>query len=119
MEAYKVKTHPLTGDLIWQLTYSQSDFALVEKFIDENYYADYTISFYDAITGATLELANKVSEIKDNIAELVCKLSCIEHTFVHFVGINSLSESYVISIDFSRGNFRLPCTCKWENGRII
>ena len=26
---------------------------------------------------------------------------------------------YVISIDFSRGNFDLPCICKYENGKFI
>ena len=119
MEDYKISKHPITGDLMWSLTYSPKDFKLVERFIKENYHKNYKISFFDAFSGRTLEITNPISKIVDEIEEMICTISCIEHTFVNFIGINRLSESYVISIDFSRGNFDLPCICKYENGKFI
>ncbi|MGN1036515.1 MAG: hypothetical protein ACI4PX_01950 [Ruminococcus sp.] len=119
MEDYKISKNPITGDLMWLFTNSQNDSQLVRKFIKENYHGNYTISFFDALSKRTLEITNPTSEIVDAIEEIVCTVSNSEHTFVNFVGINSLSKSYVIGMEFTHGNFHLPCICKYEKGKLI
>ena len=102
MEDYKVMKHPITGDIMWMLSYSEKDFKFVEKFINENYHEAYTLSFYDKLTRNTLEITNHIEEIKDKITEIVSEISAQEHTFVYFIGVNSFSDSYVIGVDFTR-----------------
>lgn len=118
MKDYKIMKHPITGDVMWMLSYSEKDFELVKKFIDENYHETYTISFYDNLTGKTLEIINSIKEIKNDIKKIVSEVSEKEHTFIRFIGVNSFSDSYVIGIDFTRGYFSLPNICIYKDGKI-
>lgn len=95
--------HPITGDLIRELTYSPKDFEMAKEFIQENYHKDFTLSFFDSLTGQTFEVTNSVSEILNEVPSILAYISSMEHTFVNWIGINSLSDSYVISIDITKG----------------
>lgn len=103
MSLYKDFKHPVTGNAMRKLTYSENDFQMIKDFIDENYNEDYTLSFFDTLTNLTIEFDNKVSEVLNDIPYIVSTISSIEHTFCHWIGVNRLSDSYVVSIDISRG----------------
>lgn len=95
---------PLTGDLIRVMSYSPEDFNAIKEFISENYHEDYTVSIYDSLSGCTLEITNTVKDALNDIIDVVCYISSKEHTFVNWIGINSITKSYVISMDFTRGS---------------
>ena len=95
---------PLTGDLIRVVSYSPEDFNAIKEFISENYHEDYTVSIYDSLSGCTLEITNTVKDALNDIIDVVCYISSKEHTFVNWIGINSITKSYVISMDFTRGS---------------
>lgn len=119
MNEYTVTYHPVTRDLIWKCENTSKSLSLVYEFVNENYHEDYTISFYDIITGNTLEVANPVKEIINEITAIVGFISSTEHTFVQFVGINSYSKSYVVGMEFTCGRIDIPSFYRCENGKLI
>lgn len=77
------------------------------KYVIDTYYnSDYTLSFYDTLSEKTIEIENKISEIIEYIPTIFNLISKTEHTFAHWIGINSWVHSYVIAIDVSRGNLQ-------------
>lgn len=114
MNKYEDTRHPLTGDLMRKLSYSSADFQAVKDFINEHYKEDYTLSFFDTLSNSNIEFDNDISEILDDVPYIVATISSIEHTFVNWVGINCLSDSYVVSIDITRGNFEVGCIYHYD-----
>lgn len=106
MKEYEISKHPLTGDIMWKLPYTPVSISLVSKFINENYYDHYTLSFFDSLTQQTMEIDNYVADIIDDITKIIAIISSAEHTFINFIGVNSWSDSYVIGVDFTRGNYK-------------
>lgn len=118
MKDYKEMKDPITGDVMWNLSYSEKDFELAEKFITENYNENYKLSFFDDVTKDVLEITNSIEEIKDKIAEIVSEISAKENTFAHFICVDSTFKRYVIGVDFTRGYFKVPGTYTYRNGKI-
>lgn len=104
MKRTKQFKHPQTGDIMQQLAYLEKGPQLVKEFIMANYHENYTLLFLDDLTGEIVKLTNPISEIIDDIPRIVGYVSSMEHTFINRVGINSCANSYMISMDFTRGN---------------
>lgn len=119
MNNYTITKHPFTGELMWLCEYTPESVLLVEKFIKENYHENYTLSIFDSVTNRTLEIVNPVNEIIDEVTKIIDFVSNTEHTFVKFIGINSISNSYVVGVDFTRGRIPVPSFYRCENGKLV
>lgn len=95
----KKEIMPLTGEPIWKDL--QLDFNLISEFIKENYKENFTLSIYDEITCKTMEINCKPEEI----LEIIGTVSNVEHSLIDWIGINSLSKSYVVGMNLTRGVF--------------
>lgn len=56
---------------------------------------------YDSITSKTMEISADVIDFID----VVTIVTNVEHSIINFIGLNSISSSYVIGLDFTRGHF--------------
>ena len=43
----------------------------------------------------------------------------VEHDFPAWIGINELSDSYVVGINFTRGYLHTPSIYEWKGGRLV
>lgn len=107
----KKEIMPLTGEPIWKDL--ELNFELIDAFIKENYKESFTLSICDEITCKTMEISCKPEEIQ-KIIEIV---SNVEHSLIDWIGINSISESYVVGMTLARGVFTPGFYC-FFNDRI-
>ena len=73
---------------------------LVETFINENTKEDYSLSIYDILSGNTIEISCDLSEMPQ-LVEYIYQLE--KGTPLTFVGLNSMSKSYVVGMSICRG----------------
>ena len=95
--------NPLTGDVMQEMSYSPDDFNAVKSVIKNNFVKSYTVSVYDKLSGRTVEFDNTVDEALDDIIDVLYYISSKEHTFVNWIGVSSMTNCYVICMDFTRG----------------
>ncbi len=100
MAEYEEKLFPSTGDVIW-IPKDDNGISLINEFIVKNYYKNYSLSLYDSITSKTMEISADISDFVD----VVTFVMNVEHSIINFMGVNSISSSYVIGLDFTRGRF--------------
>ena len=43
----------------------------------------------------------------------------LEHDFPAWIGINELSESYVVGLTFTRGHISTMSVYEWKNNRLV
>lgn len=98
-----------------QLTYGNEGFKEIEEFLKDNYDKDYTLSIFDMIEQATIEVICDF----DQMLDVIMYVSNAEHDFPAWIGKNELSESYVVGINFTRGNLTTPSVCEWKGGRLV
>lgn len=122
MNNYKFNevTHPLTGDVMWQIDDISLALgglsSLIEKFISKYRHNDYSLSVYDNRTSKTIEIACDINEMP-RIVEYVYDLE--KGTPLKFIGLNSLSKSYVIGMSISRGRVKFGNYVAKEGKLII
>ena len=96
----KETLHPLTRDPLWIFESNEGmKLSMISKFTKENYHEAYSLSVYDNLTDMTMEIFCEVSEI-------VGIIMSAEHTDMSFIGVNSLTKSYVVGVMFTRGNLK-------------
>lgn len=113
---YKEIVYPALKDKVWVLESSDINecFDIIKNFIEENKKENYTLSVYDSIEGKTMEIKCKVSDI----LQIVQTISNAEHSLINSIGTNSVTECYVVGMDFTRGVCK-PGMYEYENGKII
>lgn len=116
--SYRETIDPDTGDKLWLVEdislASGGITELIEKFIEEFNFPEYSLSIYDNITRNTVEIDCNI----DNISKIVDYVyHCEKGTPLTFVGLNSLSESYVVGMSFCRGRIDFG-VYKDKNGLI-
>lgn len=117
---YAKTTHPLTHNPMWQV--KDADLAvhdcgesMVKAFIEEYKQPDYTLSIFDNLTKATVEIDAPLSEMP----KIVAYIYRIEKaTPLTFIGVNSATKSYVVGMSLTRGNLKCPGSYKAEGGQL-
>lgn len=89
-------------------------FDIIRKFLLQCPYENLSLLFYNVLISATTEIDCLFEEM-EKIVWFVCNT---EHSLVHFIGVNSMSESYVVGIDFTRGRIE-NAPYKVENGKLV
>ena len=108
----------MTGDILWKIEDNALALGgvveLVNSFINENRHDDYTLSIFDTITSKTIEIECLVSEMP-KIVDYIYHLE--KGTPLTFIGVNSLSDCYVVGMSISRGRIDFGCY-KVEDGKL-
>ena len=98
-----------------KLTYGNEGFEEIRNFLNENYNKEYTLSIYNNLEQATIEVICDFESMVDVIAYV----SSVEHDFPEWIGVNELSDSYVVGMNFTRGNLKTPSVCEWKDNKLI
>lgn len=98
-----------------KLTYGNEGFKEIGKFLKDNYSEEYTLSIYDEIGQAAIEVICDF----DSMVDVIAYVSNVEHDFPNWIGKNELSDSYVVGMKFTRGNLKAPSVCEWVDGKLV
>lgn len=116
---YEIMKNQMTGDVVWKindkdLAITDCGKSLMEKFIRQYKNEGYTLSIYDDITKNTIEIDASIIEIP----EIVSNIYRAEHaTPMNFIGINSLTDSYVVGMTLTKGHIDFG-HYKYINGNL-
>ncbi len=115
---YKEFAHPMTGDQMWMVDDISLALGgvseLIESFISSHAHDGYTLSIFDNSTGNTIEIDCPQSEMPQ-IAEYIYQLE--KGTPLTFVGVNSMTDSYVVGMSITRGRIEFGAY-KAEEGKL-
>ena len=110
---------PMTGDPIWKVDDISLALGgveeLVQKFIENHKHSDFSLSIFDSMTRQTIEIDCSTDEMPA-IVEDIYHLE--KGTPLTFIGVNSMSDSYVVGMTISRGRIDFGCY-KAENGKLV
>lgn len=116
---YKVTQNPMTQEVMWKindmnLAVTDCGKSIIEKFIEQYKYDEYALSIYDEATGNTIEI---YANIKD-MPKIVSDIYRIEHaTPLSFIGVNSLTNSYIVGMTLAKGHIDFGCY-KYTEGKL-
>ncbi len=97
------------------LTYGNEGFEEIKKFLNENYKKGYTLSIFNLLDQATIEVICDF----DSMMDVIAYVTNVEHDFPEWIGVNELSDSYVVGMKFVRGRLKTPSICEWQEGKLI
>ena len=101
--------------LLKQLTYGNEGIQEISKFLNDNYQEGYSLSIYNILEQDTIEVICDF----DSMVDVILYIVNVEHDFPIWIGVNELSDSYVVGLNFTRGRFHTPSVCEWKDGRLI
>ena len=97
------------------LTYGNEGFKEIRKFLERNYHQDYTLSIYDTLGQDAVEVICDY----DSMVDVIAYVSNAEHDFPEWIGVNDLSESYVVGMSFTRGNIKTSSVYEWREKSLL
>lgn len=112
---YTVELRGVENMIPMRLTYGNEGFNEIRDFLKKHYYKNYTLSIFDTIAQATIEVTCDF----DDMVDVIIHVSNVEHDFPAWIGVNELSDSYVVGIAFTRGRLSTPSIRKWENNKLL
>lgn len=108
--SYIETTHPLSNDKIWMIEDISLSLggvsSLVESFINQYSRPGFSLSIFDTNTSKTIEIACNIGEIP-RIVEYIYSIE--KGTPLTFIGMNSMTESYVVGMSMSMGRIDFGC----------
>ena len=97
-----------------KLTYGVEGFKEIKKFLNDNYNEEYTLSIYDIAASSTAEIMCDFNEMLD----VIMLVSNVEHDFQAWIGVNELSDSYVVGLRFTRRNIETPAVYRFKDNTL-
>lgn len=108
--SYEETMHAITNDVIWIIEdislASGGLFSLIKRFTTQYPHQDFSLSIFDNETANTIEIICGIDEMPQ-IAEYIYHLE--KGMPLTFVGVNSVSKSYVVGMSISRGRIEFGC----------
>ena len=98
-----------------KLKYGNEGFREIEAFLNENKREGYTLSLYNIFEESTAEIICPFEEM----LSAIMTATNLEHDFPAWIGINEMSDSYVVGLNFTRGNLETPGIYEYKNGRFL
>lgn len=98
-----------------KLKYGEEGFEQIEKFLKNNKHEGYTLSIYNGLEKATTEVVCKFDEMVD----VIKFVSMIEHDYPEWIGTNKFSDSYVVGMNFTRGEIPTPSVSVWSKDKLV
>ena len=100
---------------ILRLTYGDKSFKEIDSFLKKNKNEKYTLSVFDMLTNTTAEIQCRL----DEILNVLCYVTDMEHDYPAWIGTNPLTNSYVVGLNFTRGRIRTGANYEWKNNKLI
>lgn len=97
-----------------KLTYGNEAFEEIKAFLKNYHREGYTLSIFNMAENNAVDVNCKFDEIID----VIVRVSEIEHDFPSWIGINELSDSYVVGMNFTRGIIHTPAIYRYKNGEL-
>lgn len=119
ISTYEITKNPLTGDIMWKvndldLAIADAGKSIIQAFIEDNLHESYSLSIFDILTENTVEIECDVNQIP----QIVSYVYRAEHgTPLNFIGINSLTNSYVVGMSFTKGHINFGFYT-FSNGKL-
>ncbi len=98
-----------------KLSAGKESFSEIKKYLESNKNLNYSLSIYDEIKQSTAEIMCSF----DEFISVIILVSTIEHDFPNWIGINELTDSYVIGMNFTRGTINTPAIYEYKSGKLI
>ncbi len=98
-----------------KLSNGTKGFNEIEKYLKENKQDNYTLSIYDEMNESTAEIICSF----DQMLSVIMLVTDMEHDFPDWIGMNELSDSYVVGMNFTRGNLHTPNVYEYKDGKLI
>ncbi len=98
-----------------KLKYGEEGFNQISKFLENNKHDGYTLSIYNGLEKATTEVVCKFDEMVD----VIKFVSMIEHDYPEWIGTNKFSDSYVVGMNFTRGEIPTPSVSVWSKDKLV
>ena len=96
------------------LTYGPKGFEEIQDFLTTYPKDDYSLSIYNITEQNTAEINCSFDEMLD----VIMLVSSTEHDFPHWIGINRLSDSYVVGMKFAMGRIQTPAIYEYKDGTL-
>lgn len=98
-----------------KLKYGEEGFNQIAKFLENNKHDGYTLSIYNGLEKATTEVVCNFDEMVD----VIKFVSMIEHDYPEWIGTNKFSDSYVVGMNFTRGEIPTPSVSVWSKDKLV
>lgn len=90
-------------------------FKEIEKYFKDNMKDEYTLSIYDEMNESTAEIICSY----DQMLSVIMLVTDMEHDFPDWIGMNELTDSYVVGMSFTKGNLHTPSVYEYKDGKLI
>lgn len=97
-----------------ELTYGNEGFKEIQDFLSKNHKEGYTLSIFDMITQTTAEIDCEFNQV----LPIIMQVTNMEKDFPAWIGINNLTKSYVVGLNFSRGRLHTLSSYKYIDGKL-
>lgn len=87
----------------------------IKAYMQKTDFRTFTLSVFDTIKEATVEIDNAKFE---DFLNIIVSISQKEHTYPQWIGAVPLSESYVVGMEMTKGNIPVPCIGHCIDGKI-
>ena len=98
-----------------KLSMGQKSFDEISNYISENYKESYSLSIYDILGKKTVEIECS----KEEMLPAIMLATDMEHDFPEWIGINGLTDSIVVGMNFTKGRLETGCSYKYENRKFL
>ncbi len=98
-----------------KLSNGPKSFDEIKNYLLKNYKKGYTLSLYDM----NEEEAAEIECAKEDILSAIMLATDMEHDFPEWIGINELTNSIVVGMNFTRGNLKTSCFYKYNERKFI
>lgn len=98
-----------------KLTYGNECITEIKDFLMNNYNSDYSLSIYNSLEQSTIEVICDF----DSMVDVILYVINVEHDFPAFIGVNEITDSYVVGMAFTKGRLHTPSVCEWKDGKLV
>ena len=98
-----------------KVSMGQKSFDEISNYISENYKESYSLSIYDILGEKTVEIECS----KEEMIPAIMLATDMEHDFPEWIGINELTDSIVVRMNFTKGRLENGYTFKYKNRKFI
>lgn len=99
---------------IQKLIYGFEGLSEIHDFLRAEKREGYSLSLYNEMD----ETAAKVACSFDDIEDVIDYVFNLEHDFPDWIGINELSNSYAVGLNFTRGRIKTPGVYRWNGSAL-
>ena len=98
-----------------KLSNRTASFKEIEMYFNSNKKGNYTLSIYDEMSQSTIEIICSF----DQMLSVIMLVTDMEHDFPNWIGMNELTNSYVVGMNFTRENLHTSNVYEYKDGKLV